>query len=155
MASQREHDGLGTMVGGLSALVSSLMSEQPTEPLDLLMEVLGGMASGRMTSRLPDVFEPPTSSWHRSTAHGLVATLGVSYLTATYAANGASKLRQAANHSATRARADTANAGVYTVERALARFAAGALIAAGPGYASHTLADAATPRGIPLLTRGF
>jgi hypothetical protein len=39
--------------------------------------------------------------------------------------------------------------------RFLARFAAGAVVGAPAGYVSHTLADAQTARGIPLLTKGF
>src|SRR5258708_7436832 len=80
MSNLADHDGLGMTVGAGIALALAVNSNYCGEFLDVLAEVLGGIAAGKVGSRLPDAIEPATSSWHRSTAHSVMATSAVAAL---------------------------------------------------------------------------
>ncbi len=136
MASRAEHDSLGIAIGGLAALTRCLASGSAESVLDVIVEVAGGMAGGKLGSRIPDGLEPPTSPHHRSTMHSVAITASVAYGGLKHAAPAANKLTRAVDD---------------PVARALVHFLAGVMTGTPAGYVSHTLADAGTPRGIPLL----
>lgn len=143
MSSSKEHDAYGAFAGGLVAVLHAAMTGQNLTVLDLVAAGLGGALGGQVGSRIPDGLEPPTSSWHRSTAHSVAASGGVAYAGAQYGGPVAARMHAAADVASDQP------------SRFLARFAAGAVVGVPTGYISHTLADAQTARGIPLLTRGF
>ncbi len=142
MPCRDEHNELGMLAGGLTALVSSLSAPSPPTGWDLVARIVGGLVGGGFGSRLPDVFEPATSPHHRSTMHSAVVTTAISV-------GGVRRVIPAAN--AICERNATTDPGV----NALQNFLAGMLVGTAAGYMSHTVADAFTPRGIPLLTRNF
>lgn len=142
MASRDTHDLLGFLLGTVVAAAACARREPQASLDDLLLEALGGGLAGILGSRLPDILEPPTSSWHRSTMHSAAVTGVVAYGSMAKAPLIAQKMR-------------TPAMGESAGQRGLRRLAAGALQGLPAGYVSHTIADATTPRGIPLLTRGF
>lgn len=145
----------GMLAGALTAAVRCAASDEPMEPADILAEVLGGAFGGFVGSRLPDIVEPATSPHHRSTIHSVAVSGAVIYGGVTRATSLADRLRLAAQQAKTAARDEPEKATAHQADRVLKRFAAGAIVGLPPGFVSHTVADAGTPMGIPLLTRGF
>jgi|SRR5690606_15533525 len=134
MSNRREHDMAGAFVGGLSVLASAMAAGRSPS----VGEVLGGVLSGVVTSRLPDVLEPATHSGHRRVAHSTVAP----------GATGWAAKRLHRTHVAL---ATAAEREADPVRRFLAQMAGGATVGAAGGYASHLMLDATTPKGLPLL----
>ncbi|MCC6649277.1 MAG: metal-dependent hydrolase [Polyangiaceae bacterium] len=135
MANRDDHDALGALFGGLSVLVSAAAAgREPT-----LGELLGGVAGGVLGSRIPDVLEPAVHPNHRKVAHSFAAAA----LTGRFVVPAAHRLH-----------ADGATQAESKLDPALKflqQFAAGASVGAVAGYGSHLVADASTPKGLPLL----
>ena len=134
MSSRSDHDMAGALVGGLSVFASAMAAG----PSPSVGEVLGGVLSGVVTSRLPDVLEPATHPGHRRVAHSTVV-LG---------ATGWAATRLHKTHVALAAAADSET---DPLRKFLAQVAGGATVGAAGGYASHLMLDATTPMGLPLL----
>jgi membrane-bound metal-dependent hydrolase YbcI (DUF457 family) len=153
MPGYREHQRVGGPVGGLTAL--GFAADQP--PALALVEALGGWWAGEAVSTLPDVFEPGTSSHHRGPAHSLSVTAYGSTVAFQQTREIQNQLRFAALQCFQTAQLSQNGlqqivCGTFGL---LLHFAAGALPAIPASYASHVLLDAATPRGVPVLIRGF
>jgi hypothetical protein len=58
-----------TYVGIAAGIGHAAFQAKEQKPLNLLIEAAGGALGGWCGGQLPDVFEPATSSWHRSLAH--------------------------------------------------------------------------------------
>ena len=155
MSNLADHDGLGMTVGAGIALALAVNSNYCGDFLDVLVEIIGGITAGKVGSRLPDAIEPPTSSWHRSTAHSVMATSAVAALGIRKGAPVAEQLRAKAEQARNLASERPEDAQHYQLVRILSRFAAGVAVGAPSGYVSHTLLDSLTPRCIPLITKGF
>src|SRR5438046_2355364 len=67
MADRRTHK----VVGGASGAIAAAYMARDSEPIQILMEALGGAIGGVLGGLLPDEFEPAIHSWHRSIAHSL------------------------------------------------------------------------------------
>ncbi|WP_420127129.1 metal-dependent hydrolase [Longimicrobium sp.] len=118
-----------------------------------LSEVAGAAWGGKVGGLAPDVLEPARSPCHRSSAHSVLALLGVSLASLEAARR---YCRTQADACAVR-RADQT---LSTVQQAVAllleflwRFLAGALGGMQAGYVSHLVLDAATPMSLPLICR--
>ena len=153
MPGRREHQKTGGPVGALAAL--GFAAEQP--PALALVEIIGGWYAGERCASLPDAIEPATSSHHRNVAHGMVPTAYASTLAFQNVGNLQSSLRTSARQCFQTAQAsqDGLQQLVCSVVGVLLHFAAGAAPAVPASYAAHVMLDAATPRGVPLLTRGL
>ena len=153
MPGYREHQEVGRPVGALTAL--GFAAEQP--PALALVEMLGGWWAGDQASTLADVFEPATSSHHRGPAHSLSMTAYGATAVFQQTREIQNQLRAAAQQCFQTAQLSQGGlqqivCGTFGL---LLHFAAGALPAVPASYASHVLLDAATPRSVPLLFRGF
>jgi len=155
MSNLAEHDEAGIAAGAILSLVLALKSSVRGEEWDVVAQVLGGAVGGKLGSRLPDLIEPPTSSWHRSTAHSLVATAAVATGGVAKGNRLAERLRVAARDARIRGDENPDARAVHTMRRLLNSFGAGVATGMPAGYVSHTLLDAATPRSIPIITKGF
>src|SRR2546430_304942 len=67
MANRRTHK----VVGGVSGAIAAAYVARDSEPIQVLMEALGGAIGGVWGSLIPDELEPAIHSWHRSIAHSL------------------------------------------------------------------------------------
>jgi len=156
MSSRKEHDAYGGLAGAAVAIGFALVRSGPVQPIDLLAEAFGGYLSGRyLGSPLPDLFEPATSSHHRSTMHSVAVTSLVAYDGATRMNEVAEGLRRSAEQHAQGVDQQPEKATEHQLMRVLKRMAAGAVVGVPAGYISHNLADSWTPRSIPLVTKGF
>lgn len=154
MSDGKTHQKIAMASGGVAAL---LMSNEK-EPWKLIAETLGGVIGGLVGGKLPDIIEPAVHSWHRNVAH--------SFSTGAVVVGAAAKGVQSW-HASCRAKAEAwaqrrRDPNLTPTDRALAlvaelawRIAAGLPIGAAAGYVSHLALDAGTPRGIPLIARGF
>ncbi|HEX8907146.1 MAG TPA: hypothetical protein VF771_20005 [Longimicrobiaceae bacterium] len=108
-------------------------------------------------SRLPDLLEPGTSSWHRKAFHSLVLLVGGGAATVQNSPEIAAYIsgrRQALAQSRTQWQLLPAtHPERIRLERAevLEHFVIGALIGLAIGYALHLLMDAGTRRGLPVF----
>lgn len=153
MSNRRTHDIAGALVGGGLAAAAALGAGQPLEYV--VLEALGGALVGVVGARLPDVLEPATTPFHRSTFHSVGTLLAVGAGTVVSEARYAERLRScAAEYEDRVAAAEPLDAFLWQLLAALCRVAAGAVSGLGGGYISHLACDLSTPMGIPLLTRG-
>jgi membrane-bound metal-dependent hydrolase YbcI (DUF457 family) len=155
MSNLADHDEAGIAAGAILSLVLALKSCARGEEWDVVAQVLGGAVGGKLGSRLPDLIEPPTSSWHRSAAHSLVATAAVATAGLAKSNGLAERLRVAARDARIRSDENPNVRAMQMVLRLLNSFGAGVATGIPAGYVSHTLLDAATPRSIPFITKGF
>lgn len=153
MSNRRTHDIAGALLGGGVAAAAALNAGQPLE--HVILEALGGALVGVVGARLPDVFEPATTPFHRSTFHSVGTLIAVGAGTLASEARYADRLRQRATDCEKRAAAAAPfDALLWQLLGALCRVAAGAVSGLGGGYVSHLACDLMTPMGIPILTRG-
>lgn len=149
MSGFRTRRAIGTLAGGAFALGKA----QQQRPEHLLLEVLGGLGTGSLGARLPDVFDPPTRPRHRSVAHGIVPVAVVGTAAVRGLDGVQARLRAEANRrAALRASAITPLQHLWhAIIEVLCRLGAGALAGLLAGYGSHIALDALTPAGLPLV----
>lgn len=153
MPGYRTHKTVGGVVGGATALVCA--QNQP--PLLILAEMLGGFVAGQYAGTWPDIFEPGTSSHHRDLCHALAPTA----YAATFAFQQVPTLQNSLRSQAQtcfQLAAGTNDGFQQFVNVAVGLFLhvlAGAVPAIPASYVSHVALDAASPRSVPLLTRGL
>jgi hypothetical protein len=147
------HETVGGFVGGTAALWCS----QGQPPLLALAETLGGVLAGRAAGVWPDAFEPATSSYHRDTCHALApAAYGATVVFGQVESVQGSLRAQAQACFKLAAATNDGNQRFIIVLTGFALHAlAGAVPAVPASYISHIALDACTPRGVPLLRRGF
>ena len=130
MPRYREHQRHGRIVGSLVGATGNIFSQslrldrQPGTPFDLGEVVACGLVGalvGEKGATAPDWIEPGTSSWHRSTAHSWTALGAVAWVTVQVVQSGTPGAVKLC-------------AGVW-----------------GATYVVHLLADAETPRGLPIV----
>jgi hypothetical protein len=151
MANRRVHNR-GGLAAGTGAALYHLRPE--ADPLEALLEVLGGAAGGYVASAIPDVLEPATSPNHRNVAHSVATATALAVKSRKPVSRYREGLRARADqHRATRRQPSTST--LQSIWHFLCecfyRLAAGAVSAVVPGYLSHLALDAMTPKGIPLL----
>lgn len=171
MPDRKTHTCVGIAAGaGYAAWQAKEQS-----PVNLLVEAAGGGVGGWCGGQLPDVFEPGTSSWHRSLAHS--GTTG----TAIVAMRGKlTEWEKFCREKAEYCRMQAEQNGILTMvpdplrpnlfvlaptnpwaqlrwklEELFWRFSAGFTNGMAAGYVSHLALDVGTPRSIPLLMSGF
>ncbi|WP_370979008.1 metal-dependent hydrolase [Agaribacterium sp. ZY112] len=111
------------LIGGLTAL--AVMTADKEENRTVLHHPLVALACGALLGKLPDVIEPANNPHHRQFFHGCLFLTGVGY-------------------------------GVKQVwdmkpQTEVGRLARAAGLIVGGAYISHLLADAVTPRSLPLI----
>jgi len=117
------NDHTHQFIGGLSAL--AVMTADKKENRTVLHNPLVALASGALLGKLLDVIEPANNPHHRQFFHSCLFLTGVAY-------------------------------GVKQVwdmkpETEVGRLARPAALITGGTYISHLLADAITPRSLPLI----
>lgn len=149
MPNRDEHFKLGVMAGPSYSLISaSVTGKQPSPG-----ELLGASISSAFSSHLPDLLEPATHPNHRSTFHSKLF-LGVIALFAWPKIEAArwEQLRIAEDCRQNAASSTLLYVQMYWQQEAQRHeIYAGLLGGLIPGYASHLLADAQTPKGLPLI----
>lgn len=140
MANREDHDQFGA---ALSALVALLRSDaEKDSPMDVVLRVTAAYLGGKIGAKVPDWLEPAVSSWHRKTAHSIVAGATIFEITRR-------KIDAWEDHCRTKqeeARAADNQADVWFWAAA-----SGFAIAIAIGYVSHLVLDSQTPRGIPWI----
>lgn len=149
MANRAEHDRLGALSGpGFTLLSASVRGEQTSAG-----EVIGSLISSLLASSLPDILEPADHPNHRSTFHskGFLALLAFVAWPALEAKR-REQLDLAAACLSQEALCLLPQEKEYWRQRAAwHQFMAGLWGGGVPGYTSHLLADAQTPKGLPLF----
>lgn len=153
MANRREHDQAAVLTGVAHALITNTRASA----YQLVTDVIGQVIGARVGARLPDWAEPALHSHHRDVVHGVtfagVATVKGRRLARRLRrrllakAKGYAERRASSQHVFDRL--------VLWFAEAACRLAAGIVVGVIPGYLSHLFLDAATPRGIPLLSAGI
>ena len=149
MPNKRFHIKLGAASGGVVAGMVALQRESP----DVVLETVAGIVGGTLGGMAPDVIEPAVSPRHRAFFHGAVA--GTALSTAAFLSWEANCRAQSAHWDSVAALHDPSCQLHADCKRsALAwRLMAALIVGIAVGYASHLVADAQTPLGIPLITR--
>jgi hypothetical protein len=156
MPNHDEHVGTSGCAGGLAACGLALTTPSPT-PFQVALESLGGYLAGRATGTFADWGDPPWCGDHRGTYHAVFPT---TFALARYATNLLAMQRWC------REQAEIAEQQTLLATTPLQAFgcfcqstfwylASGAVIGAPVGHFVHLVQDAHTPRGLPLLVRGF
>lgn len=150
MPRRRVHQAGGMTAGAVMALARS----RPEDGAANLFVACGGALGGRLTSMLPDYFEPATCFNHRRFFHSATAGVGVVRLSAQAFTQWESCWRDVA----TRAQIKSVDLARSPAERALFfLIAAAAWVLVGllaglvAGFVSHLVLDLGDPSGLPLL----
>jgi hypothetical protein len=153
MPGYKTHKAIGGIAGGTAAFVCA--QNQP--PLLVLAETFGGWMAGQHAGTWPDIAEPGISSHHRDFCHSLAPTAYGATVVFQQVGSIQDSLRSQAQ--ACFQLAASTNDGlqqfVNVTAGLLLHVLAGAVPAIPASYVSHVVLDAATPRGIPLVVRGF
>ena len=148
MANRNEHLQLGGLAGpSYSFIMSSVLGKQAS-----FEEIAGACISSLITACLPDIIEPADHPNHRSHFHSL-AILGLCAVAWPFVEGFRQQQLSLAEHYENQARVyNTPDEQMYWQREAQKRrFYAGLLAGLIPGYVSHLLADAQTPKGLPLI----
>jgi hypothetical protein len=155
MANGKTHRRIGKASGALTAIARTQTTDTP---LDVLLHAVGGYCGGAVGAAMPDVIEPAVHSHHRNVAHSYTTGGAVVATTAKYLEVWEAYCRSKATAAALR-RTQTGRSELQTLGSVLEELLWKLLYGFGPGvaagYVSHLALDAGTPRGIPLLLRGF
>lgn len=150
MSNRQTHVTIGTLAG--CGVAAYRVCEQ--EPLNMLLEVIGGSIGGYIGGRLPDVIEPASYPGHRQLAH--------SAATSTVIGIGSYKLLEQwedwCRSRAERYRREREQGVLsgfdeflYILAEIMLHIATGTLSGLGAGYFSHLVLDGGTSAGLPIL----
>lgn len=155
MANGKAHRRVGKASGVVAAVARARKGDSA---LDVLTFSIGGYAGGALGAQLPDIIEPAVHSHHRHVAHSVATATAI-------AASAAKSIERIESYTRMRAQAAAERRAqrdattwqklVSFLEEFLWKLAHGFVAGVGAGYLSHLALDAGTPRGIPLLMRGF
>lgn len=120
---------------------------------DRFWDVVGAALGATCGGVLPDVLEPALSPDHRQFAHGMLPTAAVAWFGKGKHREGCEALYAWAKSAPIPGEAAQADSGQNDTPRWLRFVIAGFFRALPVGYVSHLIADAATPRGLPVLGR--
>lgn len=153
MPCYKEHKFVAGVVGGATALVFA--ADQ--KPLQMIAEVAGGLFIGGHAGTWADCIEPGISSYHRQEAHAVVPSLvGANFVFQNLTSFQGSLRQTAAQCFELAQNTPDPLQGLVSLLVGLGlHFIAGAVPAVATGYLSHVALDACTPRGVPVLVRGF
>jgi len=149
MRGYKTHLSVATPIGTVYAACNSLNQSG----FSCLVESAGGALGGAFGGILPDLIDPPVSSLHRSSAHGVVPVSGAAVVWASQLDSWQDALRQQAeDHRWQAAQSDNWIFALgHSAAELLLRLLAGFLAGFGAGYLSHVVLDFGTPRCIPLI----
>lgn len=143
-------------IGALGATGVSLVRSEDLPDSARLAYCMGAAAGGVVGGALPDILEPAYHSHHRDFCHSLTAGGGIVAGSVRVAQGLGEELRaEGASLRSIRFGLDADDPGriELAVREYLIYFLLGFSLGVTVGYASHILADLATPRGVPLLSR--
>jgi len=135
MANRPEHVQVGALAGGVVGLLQVLVRGGTFG--ECLAGGVGGALSGAAGGRLPDIIEPAVHPNHRGPAHSVAFA----------AASTTALVKVQPTWTDLWARQRPAT----LAQRLSFAFLEGAGAGFGPGYLSHLLLDAQTPKSLPLL----
>lgn len=149
MPNRNAHIGIALV----AQLGIELLQQSGLEDNDRFWDVVGAALGASCGGVLPDILEPALSPEHRQFAHGVLPAVAVACFGQGKYRDGQAALYAWAN-SAPRPGVDTQpGAGQVGLSRCIRFIVAGFFRALPVGYASHLLADAATPLGLPMVGR--
>ena len=130
------------------SLVLGMINQRVQKAHDRPPFLLGATAGGAVGGMMPDVLEPATSPCHRKVCHAILPAFAV----AIWAAKGWAAMLNALVAWAEEA-PDPRDAGVNQTSfvRAGRFLVVGFAFGLAPGYGTHLVLDACTPKGLPLL----
>lgn len=153
MPGSRKHRSTGRTAGAIAALISA----RDEAALQMAAETIGGWWFGGAGGVFPDSLEPATSSHHRNMFHGAALNaLGARYAVGNCRAiQEVLRLEAASHFAAAESSLDFIGWVLHTTAGLFLHFLAGGVVGFPVGILSHLCLDYGSPRGIPLLVRGF
>lgn len=151
----KTHRKIGTAAG---ALVGITAASDADDIWQKFLALIGGAIGGNLGARMPDWIEPAVHSHHRNIAHSVTAGTSIVAYAAKKTRAWERQCRERAAYFAERLEnphLDFFDRIKYGLAELFWRIAVGFARGLGAGYLSHLALDARTPRGIPLLVRGF
>lgn len=154
MPNGKAHAIIGATTGAVGSL---LFLHEGLNGWEMAVLGAGGATGGYLGAKLPDVFEPAVSPFHRKFAHSIV--LNGSVATAEYV--GAIKLNHHFNNLVNQIKQNINEAQdqptkyMWSVLLFFILFCAGFVVGIAAGYLSHIVADSFTPASIPMLGVNF
>lgn len=144
MPSRKEHLYISSCAGASTAGICASMKGQST--FNIALSVIGGSLGGALTASLPDWIDLPTSSNHRSIAHGVIPNALILPETGKGLFDLSTYLDNIANDF------EKKNSLADVVVAIICRLGSGFSVGMLAGYIAHLAADARSPKGLPLLT---
>ncbi|GJQ28800.1 MAG: hypothetical protein HBSAPP03_06840 [Phycisphaerae bacterium] len=149
MPNRREHIGIALIAQlGVELLRKSDLSDD-----DRFWDVIGAALGATCGGVLPDILEPALSPDHRQFAHGMLPAAAVAWFGKGKHREGCDALYAWASAGLRPGEHAHAADGQNELPRWMRFIVAGFFRAVPTGYVSHLLADATTPRGLPVFGR--
>ena len=143
MQNRKEHLTISSVSGAIGASLVNYTQEE--NGYAAFLNGVGGYYGGRLFACLPDIFDPPISSYHRALGHSVAFGAGGCCVVFSKVKGFVDSL----NEEASRLEKEES---VWSALWAIAlRITAGFLISLPIGYVAHLIADLGTPRRLPLL----
>ncbi|MBS1808797.1 MAG: metal-dependent hydrolase [Acidobacteria bacterium] len=149
MANHKEHLLYGAAAGAAVYLIDYNLSGREFS----VAEFIGAALSGLVAAKLPDLIEPAVHPNHRSTFHSVTfSTTALPVAWQWTRGKREEHLKLADKYTSLAAQAVSEQEKTMWRQKAFwHKVAAGVLLGMVPGYASHLLADALTPKSLPLF----
>jgi hypothetical protein len=152
MPNAKTHDKIGKAFGTGAAQAKAVHDK--LSPFEILLESIGGYYGGALGAKIPDLVDPSSvGPRHRGMCHGLTQN----YYLVKFGYNRGSRfqadLRKNGRElfSQVLGKENTLEGFLRTVGGMAMLILSGAMIGGVAGYASHLIADAGSPEGLPLL----
>lgn len=151
----KTHRRIGTAAGAIAGIATATDADNLWY---IFLAGIGGALGGNLGARMPDWIEPAVHSHHRNFAHSMTVGTSITGFAVKRARTWERYCRDRAAYFGAQLK-DPAIDGFERLKCFIAelfwRVAVGFGRGLATGYVSHLALDAKTPRGIPLLVRGF
>jgi hypothetical protein len=141
------------VVGALAGGVAAGVNAKDEQLFYMVLEIGGGILGGIHGAQLPDLLEPANIPRHRGPVHGWAAGAGATWAGVKHLPTFAMRARALAAELESRALQEPGplRSLLLFLAAVACHLAAGYVVGAAAGYASHLLLDAGTPEALPLL----
>lgn len=141
-------------IGAVSGLAATFLIPDDLPPDARLTVCAAALVGGHVGGGIPDLIEPALHAWHRAFFHSAAAGTGVIWLGTTSVVTATRRLldeaAQVRAHRLALAASDPTRNDLWLHEH-VRYVLVGLLIGLTAGYVSHLVADATTPRSLPVL----
>ncbi len=139
------------LIGAIAGAIRSFHDEPNLRGRDRWFHLAGSVLGGIAGSKIPDWLEPATHPNHRQAAHGVLPNLALAKMTKPTRRYLRVKSKRWARQGEVPVQGQLARSNTDGISRDFRFLISGSISGFEAGYASHLVADAFTPKSLPLI----